>query len=55
MSKANLLEEFFVSSSEVKNRVSSEAMRKEFSELIANNCNKCDCVACRSCDNSCNK
>ena len=56
--KANdiiLLSEFFVSSIEVRNRVSD--VKNEFEEIIANGfdieCQSCQCVACQS--SGCNK
>ena len=54
MSAGTLLDDFFVSSAEVRNRKVNDVMPEELKRMVADICDKgCQCVAC---DNTgCNK
>lgn len=54
MNAGTLLDKFFVSSVDVRNREINDVVPEELKHLIADNCDKgCQCVAC---DNTgCNK
>lgn len=53
MGNADLLDEFFVSSAEIRNRVASDVAMAELKHIVSAVCDNCQCVACQS--SGCNK
>lgn len=53
MENVDLLDEFFVSPVDIRNRVASDVAIAELKHLVSAVCDNCQCVACQS--SGCNK